>query len=256
MITSEMTWSYSRISTFDTCPYSFFLRYIMRYPTKRLFFSDYGSFIHNILKEYLSGGIKKVGLAPYYLANFQREVCGAAPSSDIYLNYFRQGLRYLESISFPSNIVVSVEEKVDFVIDGVAFTGYIDAITDDKYELCIVDHKSRDLKARSVRKKPLKTDGILDEYLRQLYIYSIPVLIKYGKYPDLLIFNCYRTQNIIKEPFVIEDFNRVKEWAINSVSIINNEKTWSPNVNLFRCKYLCDVCQHCEYYRLFGGGSY
>lgn len=254
-ITSGMTWSFSRISAFDTCRYGFFLRYIKQCQAKRLFFADYGSFVHAILGDYLSGKLKRTELSSYYLSHFKREVCGVAPNSDIYLNYFNQGLDYLENISFPVEMVVLTEALVDFDINGNPFTGYIDSVLHDGSELCINDHKSRDLKPRSDRAKPTKTDVLLDEYLRQLYLYSIPINEMYGRYPDYLMFNCYRTQKIIKEPFRETALETAKLWSVESINKINTEEDWAPNINPFRCKYLCDVSQHCEYFKLYGGGG-
>ncbi|MGN1156970.1 MAG: PD-(D/E)XK nuclease family protein, partial [Agathobacter sp.] len=58
-IIDDMVWSYSRITSYETCPYRFFLTYILKLEKKRLFFSDYGSFIHSIIEKYLNGELKK-----------------------------------------------------------------------------------------------------------------------------------------------------------------------------------------------------
>lgn len=72
--------------------------------------------------------------------------------------------------------------------------------------LCILDHKSRSLKPRSNRKKKPKTDEEPDQYLRQLYLYSIPITNEFGRMPAFLKFNCYRTGVRIKEPFHSQEF--------------------------------------------------
>ena len=128
------------------------------------------------------------------------------------------------------------------------FTGFVDLIYQDKDgALCILDHKSRALKPRSGRKNPTKTDLELDDYLRQLYLYSIPISKLYGRYPDFLEFNCYRTDVRIKEPFQMEVLDHTKKWALDTIDAIRNEESWKPNIDFWRCKYLCPFHDSCEY---------
>jgi hypothetical protein len=48
-------------------------------------------------------------------------------------------------------------------------------------------------------------------------------------------------------PFIREEFNATKEWAINSIKQIIKEKDFNPNCNYMNCKMLCDVDSECEY---------
>ena len=82
-------------------------------------------------------------------------------------------------------------------------------------------------------------------------MYSIPIEQKYGVLPKELEFNCFRTQNVINEPFDINKYKETKEWALKTISDISGETKWEPNVDWFKCKYLCDVCNQCEYYQMF-----
>ena len=52
-----MTWSYSRINTYLQCPYQFYLKYIECLDEAPMFFSEYGSLVHEVLAEYYSGNI-------------------------------------------------------------------------------------------------------------------------------------------------------------------------------------------------------
>ena len=93
--------------------------------------------------------------------------------------------------------MVGVEKKVDFVVNGIPFVGYIDFLGEKDGDLYVVDNKSRILKPRSSRAKPTKADEELDAYLRQLYIYSAAVEEEYGKTPKSLCFNCFRDKLFI-----------------------------------------------------------
>lgn len=248
-IIDEMVWSYSRITTYETCPYRFFLTYILKLDKKRLFFSDYGSFIHSIIEKHLTGELKKSELDKYYLSEFQNNVVGRAPNLSIFKNYFQQGLLYMKNFTFPYSNVLEVEKEISFNIKGKPFVGFIDAVAKDT-GIVVVDNKSRDLKQRSTRKKPTKSDEELDKYLRQLYFYCIGILNEYKELPEKLCFNCFRSGTVITEPFVQEKFEDAQNWALEMIDTIRNTTEWTPNVDYFVCNHLCDMCHHCEYNRL------
>lgn len=247
LITGDMTWSYSRINCFEQCPYQFFLKYINLSKKLPLFFSNYGSFLHDILSRFYSGELSKDQLVTYYLANFRSSVKGKAPNQKIYLNYFQQGMEYLKNISVPAGKIVAVEKSFSFDVDGLPFTGVADLLVKDG-SIVIWDHKARALKERSKRGRYTKSDEELDNYLRQLYLYSIAVKDVYGEYPSHLAFNCYRTGQIVMEPFLMDGLISSKVWAAGVVSRIHEEIKYPPSVDFFRCRYLCDVHNDCEFY--------
>lgn len=251
-----MTWSYSRLTSFSDCPYKWFLTYLYRdengRPLKKQsgFFAEFGSYIHMIMELYLSGELDKGMLSTYYVAHFAENVRSNAPNRKIYHNYFEQGFFYLDNISFPHQQVLGVEEEMSFVFADKPWTGFIDVITNDDGKLVVVDHKSRTLKPRTKRSKPTKSDAELDDYLRQLYVYSAAVKDRYGRYPDALEFNCFRSQLIIQEPFRLERFHEVEAWAGDEIETITRNNNWTAYPDYWRCNYLCDVCKECEFRKM------
>ena len=185
----------------------------------------------------------------YYLTEFKNNVIGRAPNLSIFKNYFQQGLYYMKNFTFPYNNVLEVEKEINFKIKDKPFVGFIDAVAKDT-GIIVVDNKSRDLKQRSNRKKPIKSDKELDKYLRQLYLYSIGIFDEYKEFPSELCFNCFRTGAIIKEPFNKEKYNEAQDWALKMIDTIRNTTEWVPNIDYFACNYLCDMCHHCDYNRL------
>lgn len=240
------------MNSFSDCPYKWFLTYLYRdengKPLKKKsgFFAEFGSYIHLILQMYLSGVLPKKELSTFYVTHFKSNVRAKAPNQKIYKNYFEQGFQYLDSISFPKRKILGVEERVDFTFVGKPWTGFIDVVGDDN-RLIITDHKSRTLKPRSKRSKPTKSDAELDDYLRQLYVYSAAVKDKYQRFPDILEFNCFRSQTIIQEPFDIQRYHMVEQWAKEEINRITCNNRWQANPDYWRCNYLCDVCRECEY---------
>lgn len=249
-IIDNMIWSYSRITTFESCPYRFLLRYILNLKKKRLFFSDYGLFMHSIIEKALKSELHKSELASYYLLNFRDNIFGKAPNVSIFQSYFSDGLKYLSDFQFPykGQQISGVESEVHFKINDKDFVGIIDVVAEDGG--VILDNKSRNLKPRSKRKKPTLSDKELDEYLKQLYIYAIATQAQYNKLPERLEFNCFREGIHISEPFDYKKFEAVKQWALDLIEKISSTTVWHPNIEYFKCHYLCDVCEHCCYYEM------
>ena len=205
-----MVWSYSRLTSFDECPYRWFLSYLYRdefgRPLKKKsgFFAEFGSYIHMIMQMYLDGVLKESDLSTFYVAHFSSNVRSKAP-------------------------------------------GFIDLISEENGKLIITDHKSRTLKPRSNRASPTKSDLELDSYYRQLYVYSAPVKELYDKYPDALEFNCFRSQTMIQEAFREEKFHRMEQWSKKEIEKIIINDDWGAKPDYWRCHYLCDVSGDCEY---------
>ena len=94
-----MTWSYSRLSTFEDCPYHWYLKYINPVGEEEpLFFSSYGSFIHELLADYYSGKADKLSLRIKYLTEFDDRVPARAPSTSVFKSYFLSGVRCLDEL--------------------------------------------------------------------------------------------------------------------------------------------------------------
>lgn len=246
-----MVWSYSRISAYENCPYGFFMKYIKKLKGKRLFFSDYGSFIHQIIQKYLTGELRKEELVDYYLSTFRRSVIGKAPSSTIFKNYFSDGIKYLETIPPLGEELIGVEKKVSFSVGDKPFVGIIDKVSRTSEGICITDNKSRALKERSGRRKPTKSDEELDNYLRQLYLYAIAIENEFLEKPKYLIFNCFRTRKQIVEPFRDDDYEQTKVWALGSIKKITETDEWNPKLDAFKCRNLCEFCDLCEYFEMY-----
>ena len=204
--------------------------------------------MHSIMQQYLTGVLTKNELVPYYLTHFLTEITGKAPTQKIYQSYLEQGRQYLKALSFPARKILKVEDEMHFEFAGHPFTGFLDLMSEDEDgKLYITDHKSRALKPRSNRSKPTQSDVELDKYLRQLYIYAHAVHSLYGRYPDYLEFNCFRTNTWICEPFSIERMQEVEAWAKDLIDRITSESKWNAHLEFWFCKHLCDVAEECEY---------
>ncbi len=242
-----MTWSYSRLHSFEQCRYGWFLKYIHGSKGEDKFYSSYGSFIHRLLELYYRGFYEASELKDAFVSGFSGNVKGERPDENIVRKYIQSGIEYFESFERVPFPVIAVERKLDFTLDGVRLTGILDLLGEENGEYIIVDNKSRDLKPRSKRKSPTEGDKLLDSMLRQLYLYAYGVKQVYGKFPKELCFNCFKSGTFIREPFVSERCEEALSWVKERVTEIKNEEDFRPTIEYFFCRYLCDVSHDCVY---------
>lgn len=247
-IIRDMTWSYSRLTTFENCPYEWLQHYILSVEEQPNFYAQYGSLMHDIFKLFYSSEISANELLPYYFSHFLQDITAPPPSPKIKNDYFSQGKQYLKTLQPLGREVVEVENKAEFIFASNKFVGFLDLLSrDDSGKLYLTDHKSRILKPRSSRKKPTLSDKELDKYFRQLYVYSAAVKQKYGAYPDYLEFHCFRSGLWITEPFDYERYAEVEAWAEKLIDTVTTSENWPAFLDFWYCKKLCGFAYDCEY---------
>ena len=246
----NMTWSYSRLNSFESCPYGWYLKYLDDAESQPQFYSSYGVFIHKLLADFYTGKLQKDELMTKFLIDFSKEVKGTRPSPEIVSSYIEKGRNFFASFTpFPFKTLL-VEHDAIFDFYGVPFRGIVDYVGELDGKIYLVDHKSRDLKPRSKRKKPTQMDKELDTRLTQLYIYSELIRQMFGRFPDYLCFDCFKVNLFIQEPFVDSAFEDAKKWVFDIIKDILDEKMFPPDPEFFKCRYLCDCFADCEYFAL------
>lgn len=246
----DMTWSFSRLNSYGSCPQQWYLHYLMQEPEEEQFYASFGSFCHELIARYYNGELKQDELLPEFLQGFCNRVQGERPSPEIERKYIDQGAFYFEHFTPFPLATLAVEKPVELNLDGLKFTGIIDYLGQESSGLVLVDHKSADIKPRSKRyaSKPTKTDLDLDEKLRQLYLYAEWVYENYGRYPKELWFNCFRVNRIVKEPFDIARLQEARDWAKRQVEKIYKEDLFLPTDDYYYCRWICGQHHNCDLY--------
>lgn len=244
----EMTWSYSRIKSFESCPYAWFMKYILEEEEQPMFYASYGKFIHKLIERYYRGELSKEEMPTAFLLGFSSEVEGERPPEETVRKYITLGKEYCQNFEpFPFE-TKGVEQELHFNIDGFNFVAFVDYIGERDGKLAIIDHKSRDLKPRSGRKKPTVKDQELDDMLRQLYLYAYGVEQVYGERPDILCFNCFKNSQFIEEPFNKTASEEALEWAKKNIGEIMEADSFHPYIDYYPCRYLCGFHDQCCFY--------
>lgn len=253
-ILDEMQWSFSRLSTYERCSYNFYLDYIKKVDKTQNGFAQYGTFVHELLEKYAKGELLIFELLDKYQEDFTKNVtCDFPPNAyvDLADTYYQGGLEYFTSFEgFDKYKIIEAEKEVKFKIDKYNFIGYIDLLIENENgEIEIIDHKSKDLKKPQKSKwndVAKRRDSELYHYLRQLYIYCIPIIEQEKITPKYLNFNCFRKQNWIRVPFDIEDYKESKKWALDIINQIYADETMTKVYNKdFFCNHICGVNSYC-----------
>lgn len=214
---SNWTWSFSRLNSFENgCKFCWFMRYVAdknsRPEGEANVFAEYGSFNHEIHEDLMSGKMMPWEIEDEFEKRFLAMESDFPPNKyvDLRQTYYKDGIKYWESYDgFDGYEIIDVEPQIMVEFGGIKFTGFIDLILKDKHgNYIIVDHKSKS-KFNNLKEQK--------KYARQLYLYSIYVEEKYGKYPSQLWFNMFRKSDLVKIPFSKKALQEAKEWAVSVV---------------------------------------
>ena len=235
-------YSFSKLNAWWTCPYGFYQRYIEHKPGIGNAFSSYGTFVHGLMEQYAKGEIALDDLPSIYAWQFDTAVPEKFPYNkyaDLRNSYYRQGLSFLSSFKgYDKYQILGAEDSFDLPIDDWKFTGIVDLVFIDENERLII----RDYKSKASFKNPNEQHS----YARQLYLYSLYIKEKYGKYPDELQFLMFRKQTEpLRINFKEEDLHEAVDWARDTVRIIRNAFDYPARCEEFYSQNLCNHREYC-----------
>lgn len=257
--------SFSKLTTFHTCPYSYYLTYIEKEDRKDNVYSFLGGKIHELL-EYLQRGEKTKEEAKELFLEYlsETEILGYDFPTENSGNNFKECiLDYFDNYEPFTEVDFQIEEYFEVEIGGIPVRGYIDiyTITDNKY-IDIYDYKS----SSKFSKKDLEVKKL------QLVIYALALKEKYpdkeirGLYFDMLKYSVNERGTVkernklcstkerafVEVPFDEENINQAIDFVRgthNSIKDLDplDPDEWEANVSKFFCSNLCSNYSICPY---------
>lgn len=255
---SNFRWSFSKLSSFKSCPMSFYLQYVCNPDNDSEipnFFAQYGSCAHKILEEYFKGDLPVFCLADEWESRYPEEVqCPPPPfPAGFGEKSYALGLQYFENFEGFGDEweVVAVEKKFVLKISNYDVSGIADLVlrNKDTGEYWIIDHKS---KSKASMRKDLPT------YRHQLYLYALWCFEEYGVYPSKLSFNLFKEDIMIDEAFSLDALEETIEWITETIEqiiecdIFESWTTCIPEATHsepYVCRWICGVNADCEEYQ-------
>lgn len=256
-VIGTMRWSFSRLSSFYNCKKEWFEQYVNANRGADSSFGQFGGYCHKLLEKFAKGEIEASSLADYYKENYLDNVYLPFPPNshvDLSQKYYDSGLEYFEhfNVDLSQYDVLGVEKKVEFKIDGKDFIGFIDLLLRDKEsgEITILDHKSATIKILKSGKISKSDQAHFEDFKRQLYLYSMPVIEEYGAVSKLK-WNLFKQGEFIEIPWRKDEYDATIQWAIDTIKLIESEEEFAAEPDEFYCRNLCSMRDdYCPFRRL------
>lgn len=254
LIDKSHRYSYTQLESVSECPYMFYLERIEDNKSSLVgnSFAAQGTLIHDLIDKWAKGLLKKEELPAEYERRYPNEVANNWPRMLAAKGYaektYKQGLEYFENFDgFEGFEIVASEQKFLTEIEGRPFAGIIDMVLKDEATgmYVILDHKSKSLSA--FRKAE-------DKMYRQQLVYSKYFLEKYGRFPDLLMFNLFKEGGMLmSREFDKTQYDDTMNWAVEQIKKIESfelldwfeTKEGSGDKPDFFCQNICSCRKIC-----------
>lgn len=237
----KKTYSFSKLGTWDTCPYSFKSQYILKEPQEGNAWGTFGSYAHDIIEKVLKGELKAEETEQYFLDNIPD---AAFPKESFRTKWITQVQDFFRTFTGINDEVIGVERKFNIDMGDYFLRGFIDLETRDKNDGFIknIDWKTSSMSGFSGKK--------LKEKARQLYLYSLSTKEKFGEFPKELYFYMIKDKKPIKIEFKQEELDEAVNWANEKVKEIESAEHYVQKENFFFCRNLCGSpsCEFSSHY--------
>lgn len=250
-ILDDMTWSFSRLHSWEQCPYAFYLKYIEKREGESNYYASNGKCMHEVFEAILKNKITLDECTTFYADNYEL-ICETTKQSTMDSTYEKcmDYLCVIQEIDLGKYEIIGVELKLDFKIEKYKFVGYADLVVRNKEngEVILVDHKQ----ATHFLKKdgsPLKSQ--LNNYLsykKQMYMYCKGLKETLGIKVDKIVWHHFKDNGELTIiPFENKEYEETMRWATDTIEQIKNDREFINKSSFVMCSSLCDYRNDCEY---------
>lgn len=249
---NNMTFSFSRLHAYETCPYQFYLTYLEHREQEQNFYAANGSAMHEVMEELLTGKIT-VDEAPQAYADKFELICETTRQSVMDATYEKcmDYLCSIDPVDTEKYEVLGVEYRLKFKISKYNMTGFVDLLIRNKEtgEVILVDHKQATHFMKKDGVTPLKNqmDNFL-AYRKQMYIYCNGLQEQHGIKVDKIVWHHFKDDGAITViPFRQEEMDEAIQWVVNTIEKIKKDKKFEAVRSYLMCRELCGYRNDCEY---------
>lgn len=243
-ILKNMTFSYSSMNAFKTCPLSFKFSYLDKVKNRDgNIFSDLGNLAHYVMEQYFKGEVEVYELDKLFKDNYDKFVTYNAPTALQRFNYEENTkdkmLKFFNNTDIDNSIyeILCMEDKVNYEIDGIKIVIKPDLIIRRKSDGRVIlwDYKTSNYSKDSHA-----------GYAYQCSLYAKIYEIVNGIHVDemnILYFKETvkpRGKPLIYGRFISLEYDEnVLEKFVSDVKDIFNAETWKANLDDFFCQNIC-----------------
>lgn len=246
-IIDEIRFSYSSLSTFHTCKYSWYLTYIEKVSRAGNWWADYGTLIHQTMEKYFAEELETFELTDYVFENYE-DIIQSKPSflvkEDVYIADTK---RFFDEFRFPRDDyeVKFIEDKIDVDLE-YKLVVKPDLVLKEK---ATGKHILIDYKTSLIYKKGKLDEEKLTGYVYQMTMYSIFLRNIGIEIDEVWLWFIRDTGDKVFYKFIPTDElqREVDKWILDTITAIRNEEEFTPNINKFFCQNLCSVSKFCKH---------
>jgi CRISPR/Cas system-associated exonuclease Cas4 (RecB family) len=252
---SNIRFSYSSVSSFDNCQYSFKLAYIDAVqPRANNYFGEYGTLVHECFEKYFSGELDVFELSQYYNERYREIIKTPAPhiSPGLEEKYRLQGQNFFDNFSFDKEAydILLVEDKIDFKLNDIDVVAKPDLVLKEKSsgKILLYDYKTATPFWTSAAGKEMSDKKKLEGYYKQMHLYTYALRETKGFNIDAVSLWFVRLGKIVTVPWDKELEDTAIGNFTQTVEKIKNEEIFAyNNSSPFFCNELCGVREFCKY---------
>lgn len=246
-----MTFSFSRLHSYEQCPYAFYKRYIEEEQGESNFYAENGSIMHDIFKRLLLKEITLEEAPTIYQEEF--DCISNLVKKSTMENTFDKCIEYLcevDEFDHEKYEIVAVEERMDFKVGKYDFVGFPDLLVKERASgiVILIDHKSLDhfLKKDGSVLKNKQND--FSAYSKQMYLYCKAIKDLYGIQVDKISWHHFKDSGIMTViDFNQEDYENTLHWCEYMIGKIKKDKVFDACQSYMMCNSLCNFRNMCEY---------
>lgn len=239
IVKPKKTYSFSRLSSWNTCKHSWDRRYNLNDKGEDNWFARYGTLAHEIFEAVDLGKLDPKSAYVEWDSRYREEVLLGADSHELpWMNKWKtEGDNFFKTFKGGRTKALWVEKHVVIEREDYIFQGYVDRMS----QLPNGNYMITDYKCSNVYEGEQ-----LKEKARQLYLYSIGVNREFKWFPEKLMFYHFRKKAPVVIPFNKEDFKEAWAWADRTVKEIEEyEGDYPMKDNGFFCTAICNFRNTC-----------
>jgi len=254
-VISNIRFSYSSVSAFDNCPYSFKLAYLDVAPRENNFFGEYGTLIHECFEKYFLGKLEAFELSQEYAKKYDTTIktplIGFTPGLED--KYKQQGKDFFDSFSFNKDDydIIFAEDKIDTTLDGINIVAKPDLVLVEKEsgKVILFDYKTATPFWESKSSgKEMSDKKKINGYYKQMLLYTYALQKEHDISVDEITLWFIRLDKMVTVARNLDEENTVVQEFSKIVEKIKAEEVFPyNNSNQFFCNNLCGVRASCEY---------
>ncbi|MER0285347.1 PD-(D/E)XK nuclease family protein [Clostridioides difficile] len=258
---SRELYSFSKLNTFYTCPFQYYLTYIKNLDREQNCYGYYGNELHRLLEELQQRKMTNQEAIQKYneVIEYANLMDYNFPTPNSRINYLECILHYLEYFVPIECDKYCIEEYFEYYINGITMRGYIDLYYIIGNKVYVIDYKSsskfskKDLSKKSMQ-LILYAMYLKEKYPDKMIEYVAFDMCKYIKNEKGVLIERNKIDNIRNYERAIVKIKYTKALEQQLIAFVtdtvkqikqldfNDESVWCKNddkSNQFFCKTLC-----------------